>query len=66
MTIDNIKGKKPIYWIANIAPFHGTTDVGQITESGFDMVEYTDEEVWKSDLELLGFEMPEEDEGESK
>ena len=58
--IDNRNGTEIIYFIVDIAAFHGEVNVGQISNSTFDFVEYTDKDEWMSDLELLGIEHTEE------
>ncbi len=57
MIIDNREGAEIIYWIIDIAPYYGETEVGQVSESSFDFVEYLSKEDWASDLEALGIEI---------
>ncbi len=59
MIIDNRKGTEIIYWITDIAPFYGTTDTNQISESKFDFVQYDNEEDWMADMETLGIKYEE-------
>ena len=57
MIIDNREGTEIIYWIIDIAPFYGTTETNQVSESKFDFIQYDNEEDWISDLETLGIEI---------
>ena len=59
MIIDNREGGEMIYWIADVAPFYGTTDINQVTESIFDLVTYTDKSDWISDMDALGIKYEE-------
>lgn len=58
--IDNRNGTETIYFIVDVAPFHGEVNVGQISNSTFEFVEYTDRDTWIADMDALGIEHTEE------
>ena len=60
MIIDNREGEVIIYWIVDVAPFYGTTDINQVSENIFDFVTYTDKSDWISDMNTLGIKYEEQ------